>query len=185
MKKMMFLLAALAAFAMPTAASALDVEGFYVGALGAANFLQHKHNSGNGNRHYRVGYAAGGMVGYRWCEGWRLEAEVSYRNNQQHRRNNRHFRSWSYMANGYYDFSDLGCYCWDITPYLGAGVGYTTERHRRNSHKHKHGFAWQIIAGLAYPICDCAEISLEYRFHKGRERKFYNHDVGATLKYFF
>lgn len=196
MKKMLFLLAALVAFALPSAASAINVEGFYAGGLGAANFLEtnKRHHQ---RQKFNVGYAAGGLVGYRWCQGWRLEGEATYRNNQRRTRSSRssnrgHYHSWSFMANGYYEFADYSCFLWDITPYVDAGIGYTTQRtHRRrndtsSSSRHKkHGFAWQVGAGLSYPIWECAEISLDYRFHKGRERKFYNHTLGAIVKYYF
>lgn len=191
MKKMMFLLAAVLAYAMPSAVSAIDVEGFYVAGLGAANWLStNKHH----HHRYNVGWAAGGMIGYRWCQGWRLEAEATYRNNQARRHNARHYYSWSFMANGYYDFADFGCCMWDITPYVDAGIGYTTERvgrrHRSggtyyNRHHRKNGFAWQVGAGLAYPIWECAEIALDYRFHKGRAHKFYNNTLGAVLRWYF
>jgi len=200
MKKMMILLAALAAVIAPIGVSAIDVEGMYVGGLGAASFLDSNRRHHHRRQEYNVGWAAGGLLGYRWCEGWRAEFEATYRDNKprKHRRGG-NYRSWSFMFNGYYDFTDWSCCLCDITPYVGAGVGYTTERTRfrhrrrndvvvlsgRNNHHSRHGFAWQVMAGLSYPICECAEISLEYTFHKGRERRFYHHDIGGELKYYF
>ncbi|KAF3362227.1 Outer membrane family protein [Chlamydiales bacterium STE3] len=195
MKKMICLFAAMLAFVLPTAVSALDVEGFYVGALGGANFLEANKRNGVKAK-FKTGYNAGGMIGYRWCTGLRLEGEASYRHNKV--RNFKfggvryspggHCRSWSYMANVFYDFSDY--YFWSVTPYVGAGIGYTNERVRVGSDtigfRHdKNGFAWQVIGGLAYPICDVAELAVEYRFHKGRARKLYHHFAGATVRYFF
>lgn len=210
MKKMMLLLAALVAFAAPVGVSAIDVEGAYIGGLGAASFLDsnrrhHDHFSSTSRRNrrheYNVGYAAGGIIGYRMCEGFRGEFEATYRDNRprRHRRGG-DYRSWSFMFNGYYDFADWACMLWDVTPYVGAGVGYTTERvrfrnrrfddellvlRRRNRHHRKNGFAWQVMAGLSYPIMECAEIAIEYTFHKGRVRKFYHHDIGGELRYYF
>lgn len=195
MKKMICLFAAMLAFVLPTAVSALDVEGFYVGALGGANFLETNRRN-NTRLNFKTGYNAGGMIGYRWCSGIRLEAEASYRYNKI--RNLKfgsatfhpggHYRSWSYMANAYYDFSDWQYWC--ITPYVGVGIGYTNERVRVGNsdisfHRDRNGFAWQVIGGLAYPICDVAEIAVEYRFHKGRAERFYHHFAGATIRYYF
>lgn len=113
----------------------------------------------------------------------------------------------AYMFNGFYDIG--GCQDWCIKPFVGAGIGYANTRNAhhhngsshhengsvggngsgRSHHHHRNncngGFAWQLIAGLAYPICDEIDLSLEYRFFKARERKLYNNDVGVGLKYYF
>jgi len=197
MKKTFILLVALVAMTLPHAAQAVYWEGFYVGGFGAANFIQntrkHHHNR------TRTGYAAGGAVGYRWCNGWRAEFEVGYRNNslKRHRyaidgrrHGSRQFHTWDYMANVYYDVP----LCWMATPYVGAGIGYANSRfnHRRggrdyhHSHSNKRrGFAWQVIAGVSYPIWECTDIAVEYRLFKGRVKDIYNHSIGARLNYYF
>ena len=224
MKKMFIMLAALLAIAVPTASQAILWEGFYVGGYGAANFLQFDRNHNNLHHHNnRVGYALAGAIGYRWCNNFRLEAEVSYRHNKLHRhrffgssssdllgssssgfgRRHNSYREWSYLANAYYDLPT----CWWVNPYVGAGIGYASQRLHRNNglltsdsslvsldssssdfggHRNRRrGFAWQVIGGVAYPIDECLEVSVEYRFHMGRLNRLYNHDIGAALRYFF
>lgn len=53
-----------------------------------------------------------------------------------------------------------------------------TRRHIK-SNIHKGGFAWQIIAGLNFPIC-CFKIGLEYRYFKS-QRDISNHKFGLAL----
>ena len=111
-------------------------------------------------------------------------------------RKNKNFIQNAYMFNGFYDINM--CQDWCFKPFVGAGIGYVQGR---NAHHHfadssdvtssshhnnrRNGFAWQLIAGIAYPICDEIDLSLEYRFFKGRENRLYNNDVGVGLKYYF
>jgi opacity protein-like surface antigen len=90
-------------------------------------------------------------------------------------------RTWSVLANALYDF-DVDCYC--IKPYLGFGIGYGNNKvvnHRwnwdqvnnngkwRNRHRGQNNFAWQFIAGVAYPICDNFDLDIEYRFFQSHK----------------
>jgi opacity protein-like surface antigen len=191
-----------------------DQTGFYIGGFGGANFISTSRDCGsNTKRDFNTGYVLNASIGYRWCHDVRFEFEYAYRNNQGKHRNRdsgsicnssgskrKNFIQNAYMFNGFYD---LGlCNDWCIKPFVGAGIGYVNAR---NAHHHnrcestvvgaavssssrkkdKNGFAWQLIAGIAYPICDEVDLSLEYRFFKGRERRLYNNDVGVGLKYYF
>jgi|GEM_PF-907695 len=103
----------------------------------------------------------------------------------------------AYMFNGFYDLAM--CQDWCFKPFVGAGIGYVQTRNSHHNFKnisdtgssgHRHsnknnGFAWQLIAGIAYPICDEVDLSLEYRFFKGKERNLYNNDIGVGMKYYF
>jgi outer membrane protein OmpA-like peptidoglycan-associated protein len=85
------------------------------------------------------------------------------------------------MANGYYDLP-LGL---PVTPYVGAGVGYQFVQF--SSHLHQYGsgynvtagtrgsFAYDIIAGLSYPVAPVPGLSLtaEYRFSQLVESRNY------------
>jgi opacity protein-like surface antigen len=168
--------------------------------------------SGSGRRHHKnnnnVGYYVAGTLGLRTCFGLRFEGEVAYRNNQrnEHRRNysgddfsgsgRRHHRhnlsNTAIMFNGLYDL-DL---CWAIKPYGGFGIGYawaqTPRRHWNNSgHHHKrdrNGFAWQGIAGLAYPLdflCSCGytvDATVEYRYFKPQARRVNHNTLSFGLR---
>jgi opacity protein-like surface antigen len=113
-------------------------------------------------------------------------------------RKNKNFIQNAYMFNGFYDLAL--CQDWCFKPFVGAGIGYVQTRNSHHNfngsgsgsgssgHRHSNrnnGFAWQLIAGIAYPICDEVDLSLEYRFFKGKEHRLYNNDVGVGLKYYF
>lgn len=235
MKKFVALFGAMATLliASPVHADSYT-EGFYVDGFGGANWVQvskkhHKNNNdSNNNTHQRLnfdtGYVAGGIIGYRWCEGLRLEAEASYRRNElrshkhdsssssssssSNTRHHGHLSEWAYMVNGiyevpscYWDCWDC-CRCWDIVPYIGAGIGYGVQRlhtshsnesgllddsssHHHNHKGRKKGFAWQVMAGLVYHVSCNFDMSLGYRFHKGRLNSVYNHalDVAAIFHF--
>lgn len=218
MKRLLAILATIVAVVSLKSVQADPWEGYYVGGFGGANFIQtNKKNHGHKNS-YNTGYDVGGFIGYRWCEGLRLEGEISYRNNQHKnrkssnegsgRRNKGHLETVAYMANALYEI-DLscwdccGCDTWEIVPYLGGGIGYSQQKQDRRCNndcnfddfgnprsgsskkKWKGGFAWQLIAGAAYEISPCMDVSLEYRFFNGHEKKLYNHSVGLAAKYHF
>lgn len=100
---------------------------------------------------------------------------------------------YAVLLNGYYDFDF--CNCWNLKPYVGAGIGWGHNRfnirfkdlgsrsHRGRSHSDE--FAWQLIAGVGYPLTDCTDLALEYRFFRSGIHKVYNHGVGAALRYSF
>lgn len=174
-----------------------DQTGFYIGGFGGANFISTSRDCGQNRRHFDTGYVFTASLGYRWCHNVRFEFEYGYRNNKGHHRDSdisarrhRHFTQNAYMFNGFYDIAM--CNDWCLKPFVGAGIGYAQSRNGHynfdsvsyNRNK-RNGFAWQIIAGLAYPICDEVDLSLEYRFFKTRERRLYNNDVGVGLKYYF
>lgn len=189
MKKLFFALAALMAIALPKAAQAVDVEGTYASAIGGLNFLSYDRDHYSVN--FKAGWLAGAAIGYRFCEGFRVEGEAIYRYNRtkdvKFKHQDRvhiggHLRTWSFMANGIYEVP----VCWCVTPYVGAGIGYdTTKVQVCNVKGDKNGFAWQVLAGALYPIDDCLEMALEYRFHHGKEKDLYNNSVDLRLNWFF
>src|SRR5205823_8701322 len=70
--------------------------------------------------------------------------------------------AFSAMINGLLDVGGEGG---SIGGYAGGGVGYADE-HQFNGSKGK--FAWQLMAGVYYPISDQIDIGLKYRyFHAG------------------
>ncbi len=120
-------------------------------------------------------YLAGG---YSFGNGIRAEAEFGYL--QSHVNNyggaangatGGMARQFYYMANGIYDFDNLGL-PFGIVPHLGAGVGVATLHEGSGgpaaSETHVGGtrFAWQGIAGVEYPLqaLPGLNLGLEYRF---------------------
>lgn len=199
MKKMLLLTILFAAFLVPQCVKAVDVEGFYVGATGAADFLSNakRHREGR----YETGFFGAIDLGYRWCSGLHLEAEVAYRYHRQKRHtdyygygNRRGHRDvWAAMVNVLYDIN----MCWCVQPYVGVGLGYAhVKQHRHLFYSYNHdrnrdnAFAWQIIAGIAYPICDNIDVAVEYRFFDAvtsnrHQKNFFHNDIGVNLKYYF
>ncbi len=147
---------------------------------------------------FDTGYVVSTSVGYRWCNGIRLELEYAFRHNSidkikiLHRgfSLNGHFQSSSYMANLLWDLPTLGCDYLDIQSYIGGGIGDSFEQFHINKgdvriHENRRAFAWQLMAGLAYPIACDTDISIEYKFFKADSNRLTNHSVGVGLKYKF
>lgn len=149
MNKLFSLLAAVTAVALPYAVQAND--GVYVGGMAGANFFDlQDFQVKDGSRkvkthlHTNTGYTLGGVAGYKFCNGLRLEGELSYRHNGLDKLSghyvltkaqkeakakkekaeslhaNGHINTTSIMGNVYYDL-DIDC---AIKPYVGVGVGY-------------------------------------------------------------
>lgn len=167
---------------------------FYAKVFGGANFLQNTTASGNKAK-YHPGYIVAGSIGY--CSSWGvcLEGEFAFRRNGikkihfigEGSSHHGHFRTFSYMANLLWDIPS--CLCWNIHPFIGAGVGYDCQKmHSSNSrivfNQKWHHCSWQVMAGLAYPIFCNTDITLEYKFHEGGHH-FKNHSVGVGLAYKF
>lgn len=213
MKKVLTLVTAAAALASVQPVQADPIEGFYIGGFGGANWLQTDRRHGR-KFDFNTGYAAGGTLGYEWCGGFRTEFEAAYRFNSvrrvkfrgetgesSHRSRRGRLRDMSYLANLVYEipmcWNPCSWYGWELQPYVGAGLGYSYQRissGRRSSsegadtfrHSRKRkGVAWQIIVGIGYDFCECIELALEYKFHQGREARFYDHTLDAAVRYHF
>jgi opacity protein-like surface antigen len=170
---------------------ATQETNFYAKIFGGANFLQDKNQAT-----FHTGYVISGSLGYCLGCGWCLEAEYAYRRNgishihffAEGSSKNGHFQTSSYMANLKWNIPL--CYaCWDIQPFIGAGIGYDSQQsHSSNSrvvyHEKWHHFSWQIKAGLAYPVLCNTDLTLEYIFHQGGCH-FNNHSIGVGLVYNF
>jgi outer membrane protein OmpA-like peptidoglycan-associated protein len=89
------------------------------------------------------------------------------------------------MVNAYYDFS-VGL---PVYPYIGAGVGYQWVKLNRDYTNDdlnpvkvdgtKGSFAYEIIAGLSYPLPSLPQLSLtaEYRFMQLVQSRNYGYDL--------
>lgn len=160
--------------------SCCDGKGVYAKVLGGANFLENTSFFRNKSTH-QTGYLISGSLGYSLGCGFSLEAEYAYRRNDIRRihlygeggsSKHGHFQTSSYMGNLFWQLPLSWCTCWNIQPYFGAGAGYDLQQmHAVNSrvifNQKWKGFSWQLMTGLAYPICCNMEIDLEYRFHQG------------------
>jgi len=167
---------------LPLAAQAQPVSGLYVGAGVGANFRMDTSGSGVKVTSNNPGWVGLGSIGYGFGNGLRAELEGNYRSNNVNR-----FavggvrttlpagitRTYGAMVNVLYDFNIGG----PLTPYLGAGVGYSWVESRRVTGRSGTStlrmndtdgrFAYQGIAGVAYSMYDMVpglSLTLEYRF---------------------
>jgi OOP family OmpA-OmpF porin len=164
-------------------------------ALGAAGIGQ------SGTATFDIGWAGVLSLGWGFGNGFRAEVEGSYRRNsldgisgfpgiQVPRSQGGDIYSYGVMANVFYDF-DLG---WNfggfgVVPYLGAGAGYVVQNWDNVNIRGPNGqinidgdngnFAYQLIAGAAFPIARVPGLSLtaEYRFMQAL-----SDDVDATFR---
>jgi opacity protein-like surface antigen len=206
MKNILFLFAAL--LTLTSSAVIKAEEGVYGQFFGGVNWLENVKRD-HVNHDHNTGYLVGGAVGYEWCNNLRGEVEVAYRHNKLRRANYRFegfsastkshhsLRTWSVLANAYYDIP-LEC-SW-LKPYIGAGIGYGNNKithHRfditcvdgqptgfRRHHRDQSGFAWQFIAGLAYPVTCEIDLDIEYRYFQSHKHVRSN-DLVFGAKYAF
>jgi outer membrane protein OmpA-like peptidoglycan-associated protein len=132
--------------ALPVAAQAQPITGFYVGAGAGINWLMESDVSvtGNafnainpgfrtGNVEFSLGWGAVVSLGYGFGNGVRAEIEGNWRENDvdsmggflgiaSPRTITGKARSYGVMGNALYDF-DLGPGSW-VMPYIGVGAGY-------------------------------------------------------------
>jgi len=143
------------------------------------------------------GYLVGGALGYRFCNGWQLETEVSYRNNAIQRisvNGNRvdvsgYNSSLSFILNSYINFFSGS----NFTPYIAIGTGYSIGKYKVTENVsgtkftvkgRDWGCPFQAIGGVSYLMQWNTELALEYRFF-WLHNDFNDHSVALNLKYFF
>jgi OOP family OmpA-OmpF porin len=183
-------LLAAAMLAAPLAAEAQPIQGLYVGAGAGYNLPQNIRVtplSGDlAGSHLRLEENGGvdltGSVGYALGDGWRFEVEGDWIRNGISKlvrtplptTASGNVRTYGVMANALYDFDIKSPY---VFPYLGAGLGYMwTSLHNTSfvspggfsfsSDSNEGRFAWQLIAGLSFPVPNTPGLSLltQYRF---------------------
>ena len=175
--------------ALPVAAQAQPVTGFYVGAGAGINWLQESDvtpsaslGGGTGTADFKLGWGGVISLGYGFGNGVRVEIEGNYRTNDvdslsgggQSLSGSGSVSSYGVMANALFDF-DLGPGSF-ITPYIGLGAGYVISdwsevRPSGGGVGQIDGtngqFAYQAIIGAALPLNDVAPglaLTAEYRF---------------------
>ncbi|MBN9090803.1 MAG: P44/Msp2 family outer membrane protein [Reyranella sp.] len=186
------LIATVALAAVPLAARAQNLDGFYVGARGGASWLLDSaanvngvasvvgfgtgQLSGTNNARFDTGWAAGGFVGYDFV-GPRVELEALYRDNKGTangafpisgvgtlRVNSvTEVQQTSVMANLYYDFFAHDAF----TPYVGAGAGlaFIDTRLGPLTRSSDIEFAYQAIVGAGYKVTPNLRLNLDGRYY--------------------
>ncbi|MGG5822131.1 outer membrane protein, partial [Falsiroseomonas sp. HW251] len=147
--------------------------------------------TGAGKVSFNTGFVGVVSLGYGFGNGVRVEGEFSFRTNDVSgisgfpninipapRTQNGDVQSYGFFANVFYDFN-LGPNAF-VYPYIGAGAGYVIQNWNSVTFRGPAGaagpnitvdgdnnqFAWQAIAGLAFPIAAVPGLSLtaEYRY---------------------
>lgn len=169
--------ACLTATAAP--AIAADQDGLYARVTAGWSIAQDQDFStvnGNIDTELDAGYALTAALGHDYGN-LRGEIELSYRENEVdgHKLNGTavspsggESSALALMANGYYDFDTQT----QITPYVGAGIGfarvdvkdYSAAGNNDVADGDETVFAYQVIAGLEYPVSPRTSLTGEYRY---------------------
>jgi opacity protein-like surface antigen len=128
----------------------------------------------NGNIRYDSGWAVSGAAGWRVLHFYRVEFEVSHRENDVFDidpgfGSDGSMKTTTYMVNGYVD---IPTYSYSgVVPYIGAGVGRAQFAQDLQvdggtlAHSNAHAFAYQVIGGVEIPIIPRQmSTTLEYRY---------------------
>ena len=176
------------------------VTGLYIGAGAGVNFLENstlnssrslapalvgRGINGRGEAIFDAGFVGVVSVGYGFGNGWRIEAEGNFRQNDIDKvggfRGSNFTntaggvqRSYGAMGNVLYDFRIPGV-PWFV-PYIGGGVGYVWRDinglsvsgggNSLRSSDTDGRFAYQAIGGMAFPIAAVPGLAItaEYRY---------------------
>jgi opacity protein-like surface antigen len=130
---------------------ASNTTGLYVAAQGGESLPTSKLADGGA-------YAV--SLGWQFHPMIRTELEVGYRNNNVSNATGE-ARTWTYMANGYWDIKNNSI----VTPYLGAGLGYANSSlHQGGSTDTDGAFVWQAIAGASVSLTNNWALTADYRY---------------------
>jgi OOP family OmpA-OmpF porin len=169
---------AITAAALPAAAHAQDTGGLY-GRIdggyspGAGADIDTTALIGVG-ADQKDGYLISGAIGYADPSGFRVEGEVSHRQNKLKASPTLNpggkLSANSVMLNGYYEFGGTEA---KIRPYLGAGAGVAFGKLRAENSApllpvsiddKTTSFAYQAMAGVAVKMSDKVAVDLGYRY---------------------
>jgi outer membrane protein OmpA-like peptidoglycan-associated protein len=205
--KLRLALAAATCLALPLAAHAQPVTGPYV-SLEAGTSLANSFNYNYENYTDQTGkfltrptYAGVAAVGYGFGDGFRVELNTDFLRNTIHKDDNAQgSSSYGYPAyGGMNTYGPMVDVLYDMNvglpvfPYVGAGVGYQwvkfsshindTQSFGDTVEGTKGSFAYNIVAGVAYPLPFVPGLSVtgEYRFQQLVESRNYDSTYLASF----
>lgn len=152
-------------------------KGLYVSGGAGVNWLEDSDISGDvsGEIEFDTGWMAGVAVGYGFGNGLRFEGELSYRKNDVDRAfdgelasSNGDVSAGALMGNLVYDF-DVSP---SVIPYIGLGAGLAVVEFDDivlaglgdTIDDDDTVFAWQALAGVAFPLRDQLDLTVDYRY---------------------
>ena len=131
-------------------------------------------------------------AGYRFNPNFRLEGEVSYRENDISLTGlSGESKTGTAFVNGWYDWANTS----KFTPYVGGGIGIA---HNENKGTFlgtyvttkDYAFAYQVGGGVAYALCPHFDLTADYRFidtsnFDDTSDDYKAHEVLAGVRYSF
>jgi opacity protein-like surface antigen len=175
------------------AAPAFAAGPYYAGIEGGAVWVSDsKVNTTDfkGDASFDFGWGVGLVGGYDFGT-FRLEGELVYRINGPDKFSiagesfgmSGDYTSTSLMVNGYYDFKTLSP---SVIPYLGVGIGASnvqadiTIEGERVVDESQIVFAYQLIAGVAFPVSKELAIFADYRYFATTDPSFNSNFVAGN-----
>lgn len=174
--------------------------GGFVGATLRPNTVLSSPSLGSQIMDFDVGYTLGGFVGYDFGNNFRLEGEISYRENEISTGGGEdpQVGTSSFMFNGYYDLPLAKSF----NLYFGGGFGAATAQLETISlgqaiDTSKTLFAYQLETGIGWNIKPNVTFSLGYRFFDASDPEFVlpagqrlrmdleNHELNLKMRYLF
>jgi OOP family OmpA-OmpF porin len=179
-------------------------NGIYVGATAGATLRPDTTLSspslGSQTIDFDVKYMFGGFVGYDFGNNFRLEAEISYRENDIRNGGGEDPQAGTsaFMFNGFYDLPIMKSF----NLYFGGGLGVATAQLETISlgqaiDANENVFAYQLETGIGWNYSSTVNFSLGYRFFDAADPEFVlpagqrvrmglkNHELILKMRYLF
>ncbi len=179
-------------------------SGIYVGGIVGASYRPDTTLSspslGSETMEFHVGFTFGGFIGYNFGNNFRLEGEISYRENEIRTSGGEdpQAATSSMMLNGYYELPLMQ----PLNLYFGGGLGVATAQLETISlgqmiHANETLFAYQLEAGIGWNYNPKVNFSMGYRFFDAADPEFVlpagqrvrmdleNHEVILKMRYLF
>ncbi|MCE3233257.1 MAG: hypothetical protein K0R98_1514 [Rickettsiaceae bacterium] len=159
--------------------SYFSINGEYLTQSILSNRSDLVSNSQGAHYKHKNGYGIGLALGHNVSDNFRTEIEGKYRTD--------HFKLRGVYAkdridtitasfNGYYDFNNTTV----LAPYIGAGIGATTDDDVRNV-----AFSYQLMAGVNYKLNDDDKISFGYRYFDVPDYHYHTHALEVAYRHSF
>lgn len=179
-------------------------SGIYVGGIAGltlrSDTLLSSPSLGTQVMEFSPGYAFGGFAGYDFGNNFRLEGELSYRENRIRTGggSDPQAATSSIMLNGFYNIPTKTRF----SPYVGTGIGVATAQLETISlgqpiDANENVFAYQLETGIDWNYNSKVSFSLGYRFFDTAEPEFVlstgqrlqmdlaNHEFLLKMRYLF
>jgi len=179
-------------------------SGIYVGGIVGASYRPDTTLSspslGSETMEFHVGFTFGGFIGYNFGNNFRLEGEISYRENEIRTSGGEdpQAATSAMMLNGYYELPLMQ----PLNLYFGGGLGVATAQLETISlgqaiNANETLFAYQLEAGIGWNYNPKVNFSMGYRFFDAADPEFVlpagqrvrmdleNHELILKMRYLF